>query len=546
MLKRSCCARSSFSVSMVTLSLLYFLWTSEGHTEPSGSSELQPSISESEPDIASEFQLGRLEAKVGALENASSDARAEIASFRSELDQGLEAYRWMMWAASLASLLGIGLLGLIGFIIGRRTIDKLVQTRLEQDLARALSEQLPKRLAALEHSAQNELLRIAQVLSLHAQRAYSECLKVSRWDQQVSSLRSETLSVRHALIDSLYNRREDRSESRMRAWEALGELRQDDVSIATARLYLKICCSYKKFPEGEAYYNGLPVDIRDDGECRQRAATILRRLRKIKDALALIQAPSVQRDMTTLVTEASLLRDLGRFQAADALLTPTIRKIIAERRSEADGAHYVLTSYLANLIDLQRANDGIRVAQYTLATAGGAVVLFAVARFLRHLPIDTPERDALIDRVRHALDQQDPGEALLRAQVQILLLEKKYVEAEHVLHEELTNQERHWSKLDHYFLSCMLADVVSCSKKYNRAIDLLTPLVGTDSGGEAEFRLAVAFQSIGDSHNAGRWLKQAISLLPKWAILARSVPGFSQNDEIADLLAEFARAELNG
>lgn len=434
----------------------------------------------------------------------------------------------------------LGLLSWIGYKSVKSRVQSYVNRNLEDLIDSAVQDSLPEILEETQRRAEDHLLRMAKLLALRQYEAYDEALEEFGWDGRVASLRDESPTLRRAIIECLYSARRNRDERREAAWEAVNELVQDDDSIRTHRLYLRLSISLRKYEDGLAHYERHKEQIVEDREAALRTSTLLRKVGRIPDALELAKRYHDPDHLKSLVSIAVLERDLGNFdEAHDALLPAVTRLIDLPETDLPDGWHRVLNTFVANCIDRRRPEDAVDAAEFVLGSSPGPVEVFTAGRLIRHLPEERPERESLKNQFEAAIPDLMPGEATTRCKVLLHRMESEPDQAEEILRaaiEEGGTGQGESMKPDVYFQRCNLGDLLIAQGRFDDAIDELMPASGAGYNGEAEYRLAIAYASKGKGADAARWLREAIEELPKWAAKARDHDVLRSTKEVVEEL----------
>lgn len=464
----------------------------------------------------------------------------------SRVGDDLEWYRSRaLWFGTIGGLV-VAVVGFFGYQSIRDGIRRVVERNLEKEISTALEKSLPSVLSDTQAKAEDFLLRLAKLLALRAYGAYDEALMEYGWNGHVSSLRDETSILRRAIIECLYSAKKDRPKKREAAWEAVTELVQDDTSAETNRLYLRLAVNTRRYPDGLAFLERLRDEILSDKESALRAATLLRRVGRLTEALEIATRYKDDDDLESIVTVAVLRRDLGRFDSVHDVLLPAVNRLISDPAAKLpDGWHRLVNTFVANSLDRARPGDAVRPAEFVMRSAPGPVEIFTVGRLILALPSEHPSRAALLDRFREAIPQLLPGEATVRCQAVLHQIDGEPDRAIAVLQaaiDEGTLPQGQGMKPDVYFQRCSMAQVLIAQNRTEGAIDTLMPASGFIYGGEAKFLLAVAYAKQGESRDAARWLAQAVQESPKWAGHARDNDVLKAVPEVAQELAKAGRS----
>jgi len=450
-----------------------------------------------------------------------------------------------LYTVSILIAVSLALGRIFGWGALRRWFGNAVEQRLQGELEKKIGDLLPARLEHLEQRVQSELLRVAQVLALHAQERHEEVLMAFGWDGKTASLRSALPGVRRAIIEALHNARKDRDANRALAWAAVGELLADDPSAESVRLFLRLAIAQRKHREGYEQYERLATTGFNDSRCGLMASTLLRKLGRNQDALALAMKFRDDADLNSSVAIAVLQRDLGDFGAANDVLRPAVESMLSEHVVPKDG-HRVLNTFVANCIDRHQAEQAVPVAQLMLRRPG-AVEVFTVTRLCTVIPA-SDQRKALLSSVRTELanlHQEDEG--VIRATALLHTIDGEHDRAIALLKTRIDAQANvPRKKHDLYYLRASLARILCDRNRAGEAIDVLMPAISETLGGEAKYVMAVARGQLGDASEAARWLREAIRELPRWASIARDDPTFASLTEVKTLLAETARGPSSG
>jgi tetratricopeptide (TPR) repeat protein len=473
------------------------------------------------------------------------DVRRQINDITKQLQdtKGLvERQQWWLTrgAGFLAALLAI--LSFFGYSQLRDWVRGYVERRLTNAISSAVRESLPQVLADTQKRAEEYLLRLAKLLALRSHGAYDEALAEFGWDGRVASLRTETPITRQAIIECLYAAKKNRTANRSSAWEAVTELLKDDTSPESTRLYFRLVISLWKYQEGLAFYERSKDLVLSDQESGIRAATLLRKVGRLNEALDVAKRFAASDDLGVAVTVAVLQRDLGKFDEVHDVLLPQVNRLVSSTTVELpEGWHRVLNTFIANCLDREHPEDAIAAAEFVMRSAPGAVETFTVGRLILTLPESTPSRPELMNRFRDSVGRQLPGEATTRCQVILKQLEGRRDEAIALLRGAIVSQTPSPGapiKPDVYFQRCNLATLLLEDGKPAEAIDALMPAVSATYGGEARYLLARAYAQQGEGRDAARWLRQAIDEAPKWAEHARDHAVLKRIPEVIEELAK--------
>lgn len=479
------------------------------------------------------------------LESNSNPTLAEANARISKIEQDISNFRWhLSWGLTLGSF-GIAVLSFFGWESIKGKIKRFVDRNLNTQITSALHLQLPERLADVQARAEGYLLRFARLLTLHGLGHFDEALKAYGWDGNISSLRSESLPIRRLIIECLHSSREDRRAKRQLALEALNELIIDDNSIECMRLFLRINYASRRIKEGVAFVDKHREQLATDRESALRASTLLRKANRQEDALKLVKAVYDERDLECVVHSAVLERDLGNFNEAHDVLTPAVTQLISDPKTQLpDGWHRILNTFIANCIDRNRPEDGLRSAEFVFRSSPGAVEVFTVGRLIKALPESNQDRSELMSRFAAAIEGLAAGEARLRCEVLHLQMQKNFDVAEKLLLKAIEPRSaagKNELDSDTYYQYCTLGEFYIDQKRPDDAIDVLMTAAGSNYGGEAKFYLAIAYATKGEDRDSGRWLSQALQELPKWAAHARDHEVLRNSPSVAEVLAIHAR-----
>jgi tetratricopeptide (TPR) repeat protein len=474
-----------------------------------------------------------------------SDQVRHLSELIKKTNTTLESYRSRAtWLGSVAGL-ALAVLSIFGWQTLKKAVRRVVERNLERALSAALEQSLPKVLADTQRRAEDFLLRLAKLLALRSYGAYDEALTEFGWNGRVSSLRGETPTLRRAMIECLHSAKKNRTTNREAAWEALTELAKDDTSAETNRLVLRLAVSGRRYHEGLVFFERLRGDILGDKESALRAATLLRKVGRLNDALEVAERYADADDIESIVTVAVLQRDLGNFDEVHDVLLPAVNRLMADPSAELpDGWHRLVNTFVANSLDRHRLDDALQPAEFVLRSASGAVEIFTVGRLVLALPADHPHLGDLAERFREAVARLVPGEATTRCQVILAQLDGQPEKAIKLLQasiDEGTLPQGKGMKPDVYFQRCNLGHILITQGRTQEAIDTLIPAAGFSHGGEAKFYLAVAYGSLGEGLDAARWLTQAVAETPKWAAHARDHETLRAIPEVLAVLAKMGR-----
>ena len=218
----------------------------------------------------------------------AQDVRRQINDLAKQLQdtKGLvERQHW--WLTRGVGFLAVlfTILSFFGYSQLREWLRAYVERRLANAISSAVRESLPQVLADTQKRAEEYLLRLAKLLALRSHGAYDEALAEFGWDGKVASLRTETPITRQAIIECLYAAKKNRAANRSAAWEAVTELLKDDTSPESLRLYFRLVISLWKYQEGLTFYEQSKDLVLADQESAIRAATLLRKVGRLNEAL---------------------------------------------------------------------------------------------------------------------------------------------------------------------------------------------------------------------------------------------------------------------
>ena len=454
----------------------------------------------------------------------------------------LDSYVRLAVTASSVVMFLLAVAGVIGYQQLRNWATGYVEKNLSGAIDAAVKQSLPGILAEAQERAESHIFRVAQVLALRTNQAHDDALTEYGWDGKVAALRAESPTLRRALIDCLYSGRANRAQNRPAAWEAMTELLQDDQSIDTVRLYLRISTSMRKLQEGAGVFDRFKKQILGDQDAAVWAATLLRRLGRRQEAVDLLRAVSDPGDNHALVEIAAIERDLGDFDEAHDRLLPAVNRLVSQPSVQLpQGWHRVLNTYVANCIDRGRLEDAIGAAEFVLRSGPGPVEVRTVGGLIAKLPTTHPKRSQLEGAFSQALERQFPCEAKTTALAVQKQLQGKMPDAMEILREAIRSRGTDAGgrmPVEVYYWRCLLAEILVMAGTFDGAIDELRPAADFAYGGEAKYLLAVAYARQGDNKEAARWLKSAANELPKWAARARDHDVLGHIPEVAEVLAQ--------
>jgi len=97
------------------------------------------------------------------------------------------------------------------------------------------------------------------------------------------------------------------------------------------------------------------------------------------------------------------------------------------------------------------------------------------------------------------------------------------------------------SDVEFYYERCTLGRLLIEHDRTDDAIDELMSTTDQKFGGEAKYLMAVAYAKKGEAMDSVRWLKQAVTELPRWAAVARNNEALKGIMEINEYLASLQR-----
>lgn len=477
------------------------------------------------------------------LNTAEALALTSIEVIKGRLDQiERRLDRWALAAAIVPVVLAFA--GFFGYTTLRRWAKSGVESALNSLAKTEVDAQLPLVMNSALEKAEKQILRLAKLLALRANKSFDEALEEFGWSGRVTEIRAESPIFRRALIDCLYNAKTNQKKNREDAWTAVNELLADDPTLDTIRLALKICVSGRRFDEGSTLLAKHRSTIEADKDAALYAATLLRRQGLIKDALTLAERFKEAGDFQSIVTISALKRELGLFAEAHDTLFPAVQRVISYTGDYQQPASFrVLNTYIANCLDRNRPQDAVRSAYYILRSSSyGGVELFTVGRLIQRLPEHDPERAELLDTFRHAIPKLMENEARFKCEVTLAEIEGRLPDAIsallRVLAEVEQGQDAKRMRMDAYFYRSHLAQIYLRQGDTRQAIDIVISATQAEYGGEAKYYLAAAYAVEGRGDDAVRWLKEAMNESPRWAVYARDDDRFRRELRVAKLLAE--------
>jgi tetratricopeptide (TPR) repeat protein len=470
-----------------------------------------------------EGRTDQVERRVEALENTAITT--------------LQFFGWLFGIQTFV----FGVAGFIGLTATRRWVAGRVESKLSSMMKAEVANRLPQALQSVQRMAEEQILRLAKLLAMRANKAFDEVLTEVGWSGNVADLRNESTIFRRAFIDCLFNSKKDKKRTRTAAIQAVGELLADDPSQETVRLALRIYVGERRFQEGVELLERHRAMIESDKDSAMLAATVLRRQRKLADALKLAERFRQGADIQTLVTIASLKREMGDFGDVHDMLLPEVQRLTSYTGEyPPHNWQRLLNSFVACCLDRGHPEDGIKSAYYILRSSPGGVELLTVGRLAQRLPAIHPERSELITRFKKALPDLPDSEARFRCEVHLAVLEGQTGHAKHVLEEAIKRAEAGQPSVvdqENYFNRSQLAQILIDEQKYDEAIATLLPAGRQQFGGEAEYNLALAYAAKGREEDAVLWLGEALKEAPRWAAVARDDPRLRDRRAIATLLA---------
>jgi tetratricopeptide (TPR) repeat protein len=455
-----------------------------------------------------------------------------------------EVHGYVTTAKYVGSIGGaiLAIVGFFGWSTLREFVRKVVERNLQETVEDSLDKELPKLLEETQSRAEKFLLRLAKLLALNSVSAHDDALAEFEWNGNVASLRGEAPSLRRLIVECLYGAKKNRDLNRAAAWEALSELVQEDQSTETHRLFLRLSVSMRKYQDGLTYLERHRDTILVDKESALRASTLLRKVGRVPEAPSAVLKYKSDDDAKTNVAIAVLQRDLGKFDEVHDILLPQVNRLMAVAQADLpDGWHRVVNTFVANCLDRERPEDAIAAAEFVARSAPGAVEAFTVGRLVLALPLANPARAELENKFRETVGRLVPGEATTRCKVVLAQLDGAFDRAISLLKsaiEEGTLPKGQGMKNDVYFQRCNLGQILSGLGRTEEAIDVLVPAVGFSFGGEAKFRLAIAYALQGEARDSARWFEAAILESPKWAGHARDHDALREVPEIIEKLAK--------
>lgn len=529
---------------IVTLNSLPMAYAANGDASTSGQASQAAAPQPSTPSEVLSLEVRHLQDDIAEAKRGQEQLRAELDATTREIDGAKTTA--LAYSASVTVFLAIA--GLVAFFKGEGWLREVAQTSMKDKIEAIVTSEFPRvlqeRMQSLEGEAQVTLLKTAQVLALYASKKHDEALAAADWKGSVSELRSLSPLMRRTLIDCLYNAATDRDGRRTSAWAAVLELVEDDRTVETAELFLRLSTSTRRVEEGVAYFRKHQELVTSEPGSGLRAATLLRHAGHHKEALALVKRYKESSDLHFVVASASLERDLGDFGAAhDRILAPVAALLDRTDDRLPTGWHRLLNSYIAICIDRSKPEDAVSAADFLLRGEPGAVELSTVARLALVLPPTNPRRDELAERIDNFLPKFRAEEAIIRTRATLLELKGEAVQARRLLEEHLSKVESAQPPRlrEVYYLrgalGRLLIDTSTDKAPREEAIKVLLPVTRFEGDGEVQFLLARASALLGKGTDAASWLEEAVKCRPRWAAVARDHVSFRGTDEVVQYLA---------
>ncbi|MBI4915860.1 MAG: hypothetical protein HY825_08430 [Acidobacteria bacterium] len=452
--------------------------------------------------------------------------------------------RLAFWSVTALGLL-LTFIGIFGYQTIKGWLRSVLAKRIDEIVGGAVHESLPRMLKEAQSRAESHVLKTAEILALRTYGAYDEALAEYRWDGSVARLRDKSPIERRAIIECLYSAKRSRADNRIAAWKAIEELLEDDKSVETLRLFLRLAVTCRHYPDGLAFIEKNWDLVGADRDCALRASTLLRKLGRHHEALQISLPLLHSGDLTARVSVAALQRDLGRLDDVHDLLLPDVTRLLATPPPDLpEGWFRLVNTYVANCIDRGRPGDAVGAAAFELRHSHGSVEVHTAGRLIMALPSSDPHRAELLSTFRSSVDNLLPSEeATTRCRVILHRLDAEPAKALSLLAEAIAAtpvEPGHPMPSDIYFHRCNLAQMLVEMGRPGDAIDELMPAAEHKYGGEAKFLLAVAHAAQGQGAEAARWLRRAIEELPKWAVHARDHLALRAVPEIQNELSKHA------
>lgn len=465
-------------------------------------------------------------------------------------DEAAEKSTQFVWKLGLVGAVA-GLL--YGFAIAVKlrskltTAEKKLEKQIQDRFESRFDEEWGQLASKLAQQAESDLLRFTEFLSLAHTKQHEEALACFGVDDSelLKELDSHNPAIRRAVIECLAPSKYFLPERLELAWIAISRLFEVDKSAQTLALFLKVAVRTQEYQRGlKAYFDDDLGAILDDEDCDVWAATLLRRLNKPGEALAVVEKYSSFEDCISTNTVASLHRDQGDFTTAYDLLRAQVVQILKRPpRPLPLGWEYVINSFVANCADRGKPSEATDCVLFLIANNNHPKATFNCLNWCVQLPGGSSELKQVVSKLENSVSflESDTNGERCRS-----LLKESMGDIDSAISvlEPMTragqpaNGSSRLSQNDYYFLVCHLARLYIAKARFGHAITLLIPRIADDNASaEAEYLLGKAYMLDSQEPDGVSWLSQAFSRRKYWVSIARLDDDIGNTQSVIELIA---------
>lgn len=527
-------------------------WAQEERGQPELAS--QPGNHSTDGNI--DQQMGRLQQSVGYLSERIKDVENKNALSSDKLTS-------IYIAISVIATL---------FVTFFVTIVLYIRSGLKRyftDTASKISEQISNKLSSDGESKISEIenrfeetmrlidenyFKYSQIIALRYAKQYDDALDGAGWSGDYSKLLDLPHSVQRSLIVCLaHSIKAKQADEHLQAWRWAKELAEKSSTVENIESMIRTGNSLKSWDEVIEKYLALSSGLSDketeklephifvsyrrarDPEFRERNSRILKRIAERQRGA---------KDLKFQTTLAAYYRDEGRFQDADLVMMPYIRRFTGSSNLP-DGWDHLFNTYLANAIDQGDPQIAIPQVRTMLAQKVRPEHIFNCARIAWRLPAHDEQREDIFRLVRRRFDDglmPEKDDGTIKTSAILLEISGKREDAEYVLASNIDPAEgrNRNSKIEIYYYACMLAEILQSrgdELNIDKSIKILTNLIRDDRIGEATFLMARAHALINEYPRMALHLEASAALNRKWIMKCSFDPAFKGIKSVEDLLS---------
>lgn len=451
---------------------------------------------------------------------------------------------------TVLGILGVSLGGI--WIIIWATVRKVVNNKFEAEvtsiITKSIKELMPELAEKIVKDAQNNMMILSQVLSLHLMSQFDEILNVVNWDGNIEKLRGYNKKVRLCIIDSLYNCDNDRDRNRDFAWSALEDMfNEGSRDIETITMILEMGLSSKRYSETKDKIASL-IDKENNSIILSLTSTLYRKLNDPINAEQYARkAHGIKPSIGTALALAVLFRDQGKFDNANDLLKAEVMNLrdkISKSTKLPDGWQRIFNTYIANCLDMEEVYDCMSDAEILSRYIQSPVETATLGRYLIKLKKNMPSGfDNLYKNIYEnfsgALRSMHECEAKCRCIALKKQLDGDIVNAITTIDEYLAMAGK-IKEIERGYLECYKAAMYIDLGENEKAKEILINVRDHSLvNGEAEFILAKCYVKMNNPSDAVIWLKKAISRQNRWLSKARKSETLKSEVKITEMLANY-------